>query len=82
MNSLWDRIVEADTRHDDDAAEHESARRYAAHDELVAALRQYVATVQYLQRTTNPEEWATHGDWQTLEHRARAAMAKAEIEHE
>jgi hypothetical protein len=31
-------------------------------------------TVEHLQRVTNPEEWATHGDWATLHAQAERAL--------
>lgn len=46
--------------------------------ELVAALQEYQRLVAYLQRTTNPEEWATHGDWKKLQAGASAALARAQ----
>jgi hypothetical protein len=44
---------------------------------LLEALEEYQRLVAYLQRTTNPEEWATRGDWKLLQARAAAAIAKA-----
>lgn len=49
----------------------------AALPAVLAALQNYQRLVAYLQRTTNPEEWATHGDWKRLQREADAAIAKA-----
>lgn len=60
-----------------DTVDREVAKLRAANAELVAALREYQRLVSYLQRTTNPEEWATHGDWAKLQAGATAALARA-----
>ncbi|NLA66716.1 MAG: hypothetical protein GX856_00435 [Gammaproteobacteria bacterium] len=41
---------------------------------LAQALRNYQRLVTYLRRTTNPEEWATHGDWNRLFERGAKAL--------
>jgi hypothetical protein len=46
--------------------------------DLVKALQGYQNTVRYLKRTTNPEEWESHGDWDKLERDATAAIERAE----
>lgn len=50
-----------------------------AHDGLVSALQAYQLTVSNLQRTTNPEEWETHGDWGRLDRMAADALAQAGV---
>jgi hypothetical protein len=60
-----------------DPQHEERARLIGAAPELRAALEEYQRLVAYLQRTTNPEEWATHGDWKKLQAGAEAALAKA-----
>jgi hypothetical protein len=49
----------------------------AAAPDLLAALENYQRLVAYLQRTTNPEEWAEHGDWKRLQREADGALARA-----
>jgi hypothetical protein len=56
-----------------------NARLIAAAPDLLAALRNYQLLVTYLQRTTNPEEWATHGDWNRLQAEAAAAIARCNV---
>jgi len=55
----------------------ENAHLIAAAPDLLAALQNYQRLVAYLQRTTNPGEWATHGDWKRLQREADDAIAKA-----
>jgi hypothetical protein len=38
------------------------------------ALQAYVLTLDYMQRTVNAEEWATHGNWSRLAADANAAL--------
>ncbi|HRO59384.1 MAG TPA: hypothetical protein PKZ27_02950 [Rhodocyclaceae bacterium] len=45
---------------------------------LADALRGYMRLVKYFRRTTNPEEWATHGDWAKLEREAIEALEFAD----
>jgi hypothetical protein len=58
-----------------DANAHAIAHALNNAPRLADALRDYVRTIEHLQRVTNPEEWATHGDWSTLAMRARAALS-------
>lgn len=50
--------------------------------EVAEALRNYMRLVKYLKRTTNPEEWASHGDWEKLERAAVEALDHAGEESE
>lgn len=50
-------------------------RRGEDAERLAEALQGFTALVAYLQRTTNPEEWATHGDWNRVQARGLSALA-------
>lgn len=50
-------------------------RRRDDAEQLAEALQGFTALVSYLQRTTNPEEWATHGDWNRVQARGLHALA-------
>lgn len=45
-------------------------------NELIKALQAYQLTFAHLQRVANPEDWATYGDWETLNRQANEAIAK------
>lgn len=55
----------------------DNAPLIAAAPELLEALLRYQRLVAYLQRNVNPEEWATHGDWNAVYQAAESAITKA-----
>lgn len=42
---------------------------------LTDALIEYQRLIDYLRRTTNPEEWATHGDFNKVYEQAQKALS-------
>lgn len=54
-----------------------NAQLIRAAPELFKALQNYQLLIDYLRRTTNPEDWGRTGDWERLHREAAIAINKA-----